>query len=202
MRNALAQTLLKLTCPGVPDIYQGQELWDLSLVDPDNRRPVDFELRERTLTEIERRLAEESKASLARSLLDGWEDGAIKMYLTHTVLDLRRRYPELFLEGDYVPLRVGGEGSDRVVAFARVRGAERVIVVAPCRGLNPADGGVPEWGDAFVAADAELLTEELHDLFTGRRVEPAATAGEARLSLSELLGDFPVALLVGAAGVH
>ena len=106
--NGLAQTLLKLTAPGVPDTYQGCELWDLSLVDPDNRRPVDFELRR----------AFSSKRADAGALLASWRDGRIKQHVVARTLALRRRHPELFETGHYEPLEAEGALADRVVAFA------------------------------------------------------------------------------------
>jgi (1->4)-alpha-D-glucan 1-alpha-D-glucosylmutase len=113
LSNALSQQLLKLTSPGVPDIYQGTELWDDSLVDPDNRRPVDFGVR--------------------RSLLDGPADagtGAIKLHLTRNVLLARRERPELFARGDYVALNVAGPAADAVIAFARVLDGDVAVTVA------------------------------------------------------------------------
>ena len=121
MVNSLAQTLLKITAPGVPDFYQGTEVWDFSLVDPDNRRPVDFSIRAALLTGLQERIAAGSPAAVTRDLLAHWEDGRVKMYAIHRALHCRRRSPELFQAGDYVPLRTGGAGGDHLVAFARRR---------------------------------------------------------------------------------
>jgi (1->4)-alpha-D-glucan 1-alpha-D-glucosylmutase len=196
MRNSLSQTLLKLTCPGVPDIYQGQELWDLSLVDPDNRRPVDFPLRRRMLRDLQERLTHETKESLATSLLENWKDGAIKLYLTGTTLELRRQNPELFLGGEYIPLRVEGEGGGGIVAFARRHRDRVILAVAPCRALDPVNGGTPDWGECYLTGPVELVTGQLHDLFTGVRPRVDRGGAEFRIPLGELLGAFPVALLV------
>jgi isoamylase len=122
--NALAQTLLRLTVPGIPDTYQGGELWNQSLVDPDNRRPVDYELRRRYLTELEGKQHEPER--LARELLDCYPDARIKMWTTHAALQLRKRDPELFARGDYLAL----EGDGNVVAFARVLEERQVVCVA------------------------------------------------------------------------
>src|SRR5262249_1941648 len=112
--NSLLQLTLKLTCPGVPDIYQGCELWDLSLVDPDNRRPVDFERRKQELQKLRQRIANSSTSaggglpSLARELLGRLTDGSIKLFTLHRLLSLRRQMPDLFIAGSYEPLAVEG----------------------------------------------------------------------------------------------
>jgi len=118
--NGLAQTLLKLTVPGVPDIYQGTELWDFSLVDPDNRRPVDFAARAASLGD-----------SSVGDLMKGWRDGRIKQHMVARTLALRRRKPELFADGSYQPLEVRGEYADHVVAFARRHNSDVAITIVP-----------------------------------------------------------------------
>ena len=119
--NGLAQTLLKLTAPGVPDTYQGTELWDLSLVDPDNRRPVDFALRERWL----------AAPRPAAELLRDWRSGRIKQHVVARTLALRRRLPELFSQGEYLPLTLQGAQAERIVAFARRRPQAAALVIVP-----------------------------------------------------------------------
>jgi (1->4)-alpha-D-glucan 1-alpha-D-glucosylmutase len=118
-RNSLVQLVLKMTAPGVPDIYQGGELWDLSMVDPDNRRPVNFELRARSLC---------SEGALT-DLIDIWRQGLIKQKITQKLLHLRAAIPELFLSGSYQPLETGDEDGMRVCCYFRSRG-DRVVVVA------------------------------------------------------------------------
>ena len=118
--NSISQTLIKLTSPGVPDIYQGQELFDFSLVDPDNRRPVDFELRQRRLREmLERSREEQGISRLCAEMLQDWSDGRLKLWVTRCALHARREYRELFELGDYVPLKVAGSDERHVVAYAR-----------------------------------------------------------------------------------
>ncbi|HYQ91893.1 MAG TPA: malto-oligosyltrehalose synthase, partial [Candidatus Competibacteraceae bacterium] len=131
--NSLSQTLIKLTAPGVPDIYQGTELWDFSLVDPDNRRPVDYERRRALLMELQTLVetAGDDLAGRVRGLLDRLEDGRSKLYVNWRTLRLRREQSELFGHGDYVPLAVAGAKSRHVCAFARVYENTRVVVVAP-----------------------------------------------------------------------
>ena len=122
--------MLKLTAPGVPDIYQGTELWDLSLVDPDNRRPVDFAQRGALLADLAPRADESPDASeLCRELLEAWPDARIKLYVIHRALMLRRGQPRLFGLGAYSPLTAEGPRAEHVVGFARQDG-ERVAIVA------------------------------------------------------------------------
>jgi (1->4)-alpha-D-glucan 1-alpha-D-glucosylmutase len=127
--NSLAQTLLKLTAPGVPDIYQGNELWDFSLVDPDNRRPVDYELRRRLLAEVQAEAAAPNRAPrLVAALSENIEDGRAKLYLTWRTLELRRAQRALFDEGTYLPLEIRGPEQEHVCAFARQHGGRTLVV--------------------------------------------------------------------------
>src|SRR5205823_6318119 len=128
MFNSLSQTVLKLCSPGVPDIYQGNEMWDFSLVDPDNRRPVDYDLRAWLLGEL--RDAPGDRAALARTLVGSREDGRIKLYLTQRALTYRRSHAELFRDGRYQPLFASPDAREHIVAFARSDGDAEVLVVA------------------------------------------------------------------------
>ncbi|HSK99626.1 MAG TPA: malto-oligosyltrehalose synthase [Rubrobacteraceae bacterium] len=193
--NSLSQTLIKLTAPGVPDIYQGNELWDFSLVDPDNRRPVDFGLRKNLLADLGR-----LDPSGARSLLEdgAWQEGRLKLYLTWKALALRRASPDLFARGEYVPLETSGEHADRLVAFARHHEGEAAIMAAPrlFARLVEADGPLllpaPDaWSDTAVRLPAELAESTYRNALTGEKV----ATGEASLPVRELLRSFPVALL-------
>ena len=131
MVNGLAQALIKITAPGVPDFYQGTELWDLNLVDPDNRRPVDFALRSKLLAEITARIQSGDLQALARELLHHWADGRVKLYLVHRALGCRRSSPEVFASGDYLPLSTTGRHAAHVCAFVRVVGPQAVVTVVP-----------------------------------------------------------------------
>lgn len=179
--NSLTQTVLKLTCPGVPDIYQGNELWDFSLVDPDNRRPVDFALRQQRLGEIEH--------STPRVLLEHWRDGRIKLFAIHRLLTLRRELPALFASGSYTGVAAQGAFADKVVAFERRDGIESLIVIVP-RHTTPL--GFPPlgevWGDTHVLVPGEGAV--LRDIFTGREHSGPA------LALIEILSDLPFAVLL------
>jgi (1->4)-alpha-D-glucan 1-alpha-D-glucosylmutase len=184
--NALAQTLLRLCVPGVPDTYQGGELWNQSLVDPDNRRPVDYELRRRYLREIVGRL--DQRAALLGELLETYPDGRIKLFVIHVALQLRKREPELFAQGDYVPL----EANEHVVAFARVFEEKRVLCVVPrlTRRLAGSTafplGSV--WGSRAIAG---LLPGRYRNLFTDEVFDVTGT-----LELARLFARFPLGLLV------
>ncbi|MGJ4892433.1 malto-oligosyltrehalose synthase [Bradyrhizobium sp. HKCCYLRH3099] len=142
--NSLTQVTLKATMPGVPDFYQGTEFWDLSMVDPDNRRPVDFAAREQALRE--------SEAPDWAALADHWPDGRIKLAWTRQLIKLRNEMPSMFTDGAYEPLEVSGRHADHIIAFARRRGREAVIVVA-ARTLSPFTDGGRVWphADAFDA---------------------------------------------------
>jgi (1->4)-alpha-D-glucan 1-alpha-D-glucosylmutase len=190
--NSLAQTLLRLTIPGLPDTYRGSESWDLSLVDPDNRRPVDYAVRRRLL-EVAERTAESlreparRRAALAE-LTANWRDGREKVYVLRSVLQFRRAHPELFQRGSYLPLPATGAHSDRVCAFARSLGSERAIVIAP-RLLAPltAPDGRLDWADTAL----ELPAGSYRCLLRGEHFDVSAP-----LPLGRLLEDLPVALLV------
>ncbi len=132
--GSLAQVALKGTMPGVPDFYQGTEFWDLSLVDPDNRRPVDFAQR---AAELNSAVKNPDWAALAR----GWKDGRIKLALTRDLITLRRRLGKLFTQGDYRPLAVSGPQQDDILAFARTNGSEAIITVVARRFARASDQG-------------------------------------------------------------
>ncbi len=197
MFGALAQTLLKLAAPGVPDIYQGTEVWDLSLVDPDNRRPVDFARRARRLEELEtaRRAAPEL-AAFARALVEAKDDGRVKLFTIHRALALRRERRALFRDGDYRPLALEGPLAEHACAFARSRDGEVALALAPRllarRGLAGTPLGPEWWGRDTVVRVPEMLGARFRDVFTDARLAPRAGA----LELGAVFAAFPVALLV------
>ena len=129
--NSLSQTLLKITSPGVPDFYQGTETWDFSLVDPDNRRPVDFNARRRVMKQLKRRMAATSRVGLARELVRTWQNGVIKLYVTVTALNYRREMKLLFKDGAYLPLDAQGRRKENVCAFARRKEGRVALTVVP-----------------------------------------------------------------------
>ena len=195
----LSQALLKVASPGVPDYYQGTELWDFSLVDPDNRRPVDFAARRRTLEELERRLAAEGPEALAADLLDRWPTGEIKLYTLWRLLTLRRGDPELFVHGDYLPLEAEGERGEHVVAFARRAGegsGERWLLAAVPRwtALLTEDEDLPlggaVWGETVVRSPDQIQVG-WRDRLTGRELG----GGGGRLRVAELFAVYPGCVL-------
>ncbi|GAB4193449.1 MAG: malto-oligosyltrehalose synthase [Roseiflexaceae bacterium] len=209
--NSLSQTLLKLTAPGVPDIYQGCELWDFSLVDPDNRRPVDYPRRRALLGALRGRLASAGaaeQAALAVELLGNSADGRIKLYVTHRALELRRANPELFSAGSYEPLVALGTRHEHVVAFARAHAGAEVLTVVPrlCAGLAGGEPlppvGAAVWGDTTLLLPATRNGVRYRNLFTGELLEARALSDGFGLPLAEVLDRFPVALLVCLSRLH
>lgn len=206
--NSLAQLVLKLASPGIPDIYQGCERWNLSLVDPDNRRPVDFEANRRLLESVDELLNEpdgSARVAAVRQLLDRWQDGRIKMYATAAGLRLRRAHPETFLSGSYVPLETDVTVAAGIVAFARVPSeGPAVIAIAP-RLVSRLIGRAPVWplGQTWqtsrVLLPDSLKSRRFRDLLSGRTV-PVTSAGEtAWVFVGEALHACPAALLVEAS---
>ncbi|HEU0016547.1 MAG TPA: malto-oligosyltrehalose synthase [Longimicrobium sp.] len=196
MLNSLAQTLVKHTSPGVPDVYQGQETWDFSLVDPDNRRPVDFALRRALLESLRERAEQVDRGQLCRELVEGWEDGRIKLHVVQTALRLRQALPAVFSAGEYVPLVAEGDCAEHVLAFARTGGGAAVITVVPRlvatltrdRGFALPDART--WKGTRIPLPAHLAGAYRNAL-TGDEVR----AGEDGIAAGEVLGAFPVALL-------
>jgi (1->4)-alpha-D-glucan 1-alpha-D-glucosylmutase len=191
MWNSLSQTLLKLTVPGVPDIYQGSELWDYRLVDPDNRAPVDYAKRRQLLEDFK-----PPSAETVRGLLQTPEDGRAKLYLISKVLNLRGKCPSLFEAGEYVPLAAHGARALNLCAFIRKTGDAAALVIAPhlVGNMLGENAGVPI-GEAVWADTAVNIPEglKLVNLFTGEAVGVAGT-----LRVADALKDFPVALLTTA----
>jgi (1->4)-alpha-D-glucan 1-alpha-D-glucosylmutase len=189
--NSLSQALVKLTAPGVPDTYQGTELWDFSLVDPDNRRPVDYDLRSHMLDELKLRAGD---PELCRELLASMDDGRVKLYLMWRALQARKAHPGLFSEGEYLPLEVSGAQAEHVFAFARRHGDHAALVVVP-RLLTGVvgEGELPLgdlWADTHLTVPDDLSGRWWRDAFTGELI-PGATSP----LLSTLLAHLPVALL-------
>ncbi|WP_207459900.1 malto-oligosyltrehalose synthase [Azospirillum sp. SYSU D00513] len=191
MINGLSQALLKLTSPGVPDVYQGCELWNLSLVDPDNRLPVDYDRRCTLLDEVEK-LYEGGEAAIG-SLLDRWQDGAVKLAVTWRSLRLRAEKPELFAKGDYLPLEAAGAKAAHLCAFARVSGEDAAVVAVPrlAGGLGFASGSSPDWADTTLPLPPGT---RWRNLLTGTLLDASGS-----VEAGTLFRDFPLALLVREA---
>jgi (1->4)-alpha-D-glucan 1-alpha-D-glucosylmutase len=182
------QTALKLTVPGMPDIYQGCELWDLSLVDPDNRRPVDYDHRRALLAELEPALHGDRRAAMV-DMLENWRDGRLKLALTSLLLEQRRARPALFAAGNYETLMATGSRAEHVCAFVRARGDEALLVVAARFPAKLEEE--PEWRDTAIAWPQSLATRSrLRNLLTAQAVERCGV-----LEIGAVLADLPVAVL-------
>ena len=201
--NSVAQTVLKCFTPGVPDIYQGTEFWDLSLVDPDNRRAVDFDARRTALAELSGAGTGENpceSVNVERPLRD-WPDGRIKLHVLRRSLQLRRKRPLLFAHGSYEPLMARGERSHHVVAFTR-RHEGDVAVIAVGRlfaalQMNGDDPTALDWGDSVLPVDG-LGQSDLVEVFTGRRIVAGTAADASWIPLRSLFGTLPVAVLTAS----
>lgn len=200
--NSLSQVLLKITAPGVPDFYQGTELWDFSLVDPDNRRPVDFQKRRKFLDG----LADHDKYGSSRflkGLLAHWQDGRIKLHLIYKALNFRRQHLELFQNGEYLPVDAFGPQRDHVVAFARRRENNWALTVVPrllAHLVEPgrAPLGTRTWKETTLSLHQEA-PRVWQNVFTGEAVDASRKGTVPTLALSQVLAAFPVALLSGVA---
>jgi len=189
--NSLTQSAIRLTAPGVPDIYQGAELWDLSLVDPDNRRPVDFDRCQALQAKLD---------ATPETLLANWRSGAAKMFMLQTGLRVRLDHQDLFANGDYVPLRVEGPAAKHVLAFARVLGDQAAIMIVPRLVLDLLhDRDTPfvppeRWGETVVRLPEKMGNRPFRDIFTESVVKAGST-----LSVADTLRQFPASILIPAS---
>lgn len=198
MLNSLSQVLLKIASPGIPDFYQGTEMWDCSLVDPDNRRPVDFGLRRRVLAGIRERY-ENGPATLAEELLLSMEDGRVKMFLIWRALSARRGHAGLFRDGEIVPLAARGRYRKHAVAFARRDGTDWAFVAAPRLLASVVKNGdlplgIPVWRDTAIRR-VEGMPRLWEDVITGEKKR-----FDGEFPLGEVFSKCPVALLLGGEG--
>jgi (1->4)-alpha-D-glucan 1-alpha-D-glucosylmutase len=192
--TSLSMQVLKLTSPGVPDLYQGTERWDLSLVDPDNRRPVDYD----SLRSMQATLMElDDRAEQVRHLTSSLEDGAIKLYVSMLLLRLRRSQPGLFNRGDYTPIEVEGDVRDQVIAYARRHEGHTLVVVVPrlLRSLIRRGNGLPlgeqVWGNTSIVITG-MNGDHLVNALTG---ESLSVAADGRVPVASILNTFPVGCL-------
>jgi (1->4)-alpha-D-glucan 1-alpha-D-glucosylmutase len=203
--NSLSQLVLKVASPGVPDFYQGTELWDLALVDPDNRRAVDFDTRERWLGEAAAWLDETTPAGRIAALTDrlaGWTDGRVKLYLTAAALRLRREHRDLFLHGEYIPLEARGDRAAHVVALARRHPSGVAVAVVPrlvhatfgARAPLPPPAEV--WRDTVIDLPGPLASAAYAHVFTGETHSCDNEGGRPALRVGDLFRHAPVALLI------
>lgn len=204
--NSLSQTMLKMTMPGIPDIYQGNEQWVFHLVDPDNRRSVDFERYERSMHTLTVRIESgDPLAGLARDLIENIEDGAAKLYLIKQTLALRNHDPQLFNNGEYMPLATEGTKADNLCAFMRRFQGRAVIVVATrwFAGLLGDNESSPlnsvMWGDTVIVIPDTNVPAAWRNVLTNEQVEVVERDDRLFLSAAELLQSFTVAVLVNSA---
>jgi (1->4)-alpha-D-glucan 1-alpha-D-glucosylmutase len=195
--NALSQVLLKATAPGVPDFYQGTELWSFHLVDPDNRRAVDFWWRQELLEQLKHDDAEDA-AGLSRRLSSAWQDGRIKLFTTFKTLEFRRAQTALFSRGEYLPLELEGPLARHAFAFARRLAKTWCVVVTPLhlRGVLPVGATLVNstiWKQTFVRLPA-TAPGEWRNVFTGQ-MNSAGSQEALRLPLDAVFADFPVGLV-------
>jgi (1->4)-alpha-D-glucan 1-alpha-D-glucosylmutase len=183
MENSLIMTVLKLTCPGVPDVYQGSELWDLSLVDPDNRRPVDYGRRIQMLEDLE------TQRPSVHDLLSHWPTGALKLFITTRILNFRSAHTGPFSEGRYEPLLTAGPKADYICGFARIHEESSVLVIAARFPAHRQQS--PSWNGTTIATPPEVSGKTLTNVLTGRKFSSA----ELEVVLDLVLDGLPVAVL-------
>jgi len=197
--NSLSQTVLKITSPGVPDFYQGTEVWNFSLADPDNRRPVDYN-QLRGLLQRLREAEDQNMENLVDQLIQDPVDGAVKLYVTRSALRFRRANRELFANGSYTGLRVAGKKQRHVITFSRsYRQREVVIVAGRFFALLGADRSLPvgkeTWSDTTVVLRRQIAATHYRELFTGRVIATEKRNGNLVLPVSEVFSRLPIALL-------
>jgi (1->4)-alpha-D-glucan 1-alpha-D-glucosylmutase len=200
MFNSLSQTLLKITSPGVPDFYQGTELWDYRLVDPDNRGPVDYGIRKTMLEDLRKRNSEMPLQDFARWLTIKKDNGMIKLYLISQALHFRRDNSELFDRGEYITLEVIGEKAENICVFARRTGKACALVIAPrffTQLAQPEEVpfGSDTWKDTFFAIAFDNKGNRYRNIFTDEIVTTKDYKGTTIMYLSEVFSNFPVAFL-------
>jgi (1->4)-alpha-D-glucan 1-alpha-D-glucosylmutase len=184
--------VLKLTLPGMPDIYRGAELWELSLVDPDNRRPVDYQTRAGLLDDISS-LLENNRGAAMSAMLENWRDPRVKLAVIATLLDYRRARPRLFSDGGYEPLAATGPRADQICAFARNHDGDALVVAAARFPARLADD--PDWTGTEIPWPARGdAGAGWRDLLSGRVVGCRGDTAD----LAAVLGAMPVAVLVSA----
>ncbi len=194
--NSLSQTLLKMTAPGVCDFYQGSELWELSLVDPDNRRPVDYAQRSAMLDTLIRD-SRHSRTALLNNLIETRTRGGIKMFLIHTILQQRKAFPELFLQGAFVPLQIQGRRRQHILAFARCFADRCAVTVVPRFVSTLAEPDVLPLGDA-VWGDTRICLPNDFPTRWNNPVTDESVAAKDSLSVGQILNTFPVAFLTAS----
>ncbi|MDD5319289.1 MAG: malto-oligosyltrehalose synthase [Methylococcales bacterium] len=197
--NALAQTVLHLTSPGVPDIYQGNELWQFSLVDPDNRRPVDFNKNRQLLSEMEAMLAQRDvdRPQFIRTLLENIEDGRIKLFVVMQTLRFRHHHAALFRNGEYLKINIHGIGSDQLLAFARKDQDNFTVIVVPRLMEQLLNNELNKALDDVWLELPQKVPQHFQELFSQSRITIEPDEGYLQLYVRDILKLFPLAILSG-----
>ena len=199
--NSLSQLLIKVTAPGIPDFYQGTELWNFTLVDPDNRQPINYDLRRHMLEELQEDINNKGLLSVLKTLLENPIDGKIKLFVTMSSLHFRRNHPGLFLDGRYQGLESSGEQAQHVCAFARIHKDETTITVTPqyvtdlIADPTTMPMGKEVWGETCILLSPELANGQYHNILTGEILKPVNQVSMPSLPLHAIFQHFPVALL-------
>jgi (1->4)-alpha-D-glucan 1-alpha-D-glucosylmutase len=193
--NSLSQVLLKMTCPGVPDFYQGSEFWDLSLVDPDNRRPVDFEKRARSLDDI-KQAVDNNIEDLIKKLMAEKDNGRIKQFLIYRVLSARKDHMELFLNGKYMPLEVRGRFTRNVIAFARNLENSCAVAAVPRFLTNLADEDESPLGEKIWQDTKMIFPEHFPQNWINAITGEKIAVRESVIPVGDIFSLFPAALLI------
>jgi (1->4)-alpha-D-glucan 1-alpha-D-glucosylmutase len=200
MYNALSQLVLKIAAPGIPDFYQGTELWDFSLVDPDNRRPIDYAHRQQLLTQLESD-EREAPEDFFHTLLRHYTDGRIKLFITQALLNFRRQHHALFQDGDYHPLETLGEKRHHLCAFQRTWKETTILVVVP-RLLhhvipNPEELALGEsvWCDTMIKLSDHAPESRYRNVLTKETISTITIDQQHVLSVANIFHHLPVALM-------
>jgi (1->4)-alpha-D-glucan 1-alpha-D-glucosylmutase len=203
MFNSLSQTLLKITSPGVPDFYQGTEIWDFSLVDPDNRRPVDFHLRKEMLGVLKEKMViyGPDLPGFANNLVQKWGDGFIKLYVIYKSLNYRKENGQLFMDGAYIPLVSDGGFKEHVCAYARMKDSKVVLVIVPrfltsiIKGMDELPLGKERWEGSSIVIPEEIPGNKFRNIFTEETVRAVEQDAKRVLPLGEVFASFPLGLM-------
>ncbi|MGO9953289.1 MAG: malto-oligosyltrehalose synthase, partial [Dissulfurispiraceae bacterium] len=201
MFNSLSQTLLKIASPGIPDFYQGTETWNFSLVDPDNRRLVDYAARMSMLDKLKQRELEIGPQALAREVSADCSDGRVKLLLTYKALNWRRENKMLFMTGAYIPLMSGGDNKDHICAFARSGENGTVLAIVPrfisgiIHKIDQAPLWEIKWDKTWIVIPDEITVDNYRNIITDEKVDVVKQSGERVLNLGTIFFCFPVAML-------
>lgn len=200
MYNALTQVVLKIASPGIPDFYQGTELWDFSLVDPDNRRSIDYRHRQQLLTQLIS-AEEEPSEDFYRMLLTNYTDGRIKLFIMRTLLKFRCQHPELFQNGEYQPLETLGEKRHHLCAFQRTWEDQMIVVVVPrllyhvIPNSEEPPLGESVWGNTMIILPEHTTSTQYRNILTKETLSTEHVEGSPTLPVARIFNQLPIAMM-------